>query len=193
MAYTVKTLTELHNSLADRHDSGITPTSSATLAYWTRLLNRAVAYCADKMRMVKSKDYTTSSGTIALDADFLTIAMVFEDELELIQVDQEYIPAQVAGTYWIEGNHFDGFTLNTTEDKTYTVVYSFRPEDMVNGTDKCIIPDPEAVVARAYGMLRRAETDPLEDADSALQECDDRLSEVQSAQNTNENFIGFRW
>jgi hypothetical protein len=48
-------------------------------------------------------------------------------------------------------------------------------------------------VAYAYGMLRKSETDPIEDADSALQECDSRLLEIQSAQNLNNNFTGFTW
>lgn len=192
MPYVKKTLGDLKQSLADRHDSGVLPTSSVTLAYWTRLLNRGLAYCSDKLRLMKSTSLTTSSGTIALPDDFLTISRVYDaSENELAQVDQDDIPMQVAGTFWVTGNHFDDFNLNTTEDKTYTVEYTFRPAEMVNNTDECIIPDPEAVVAYAYGMLRKSETDPIEDADDALRECDSRLMEMQSASNINNNFTGF--
>ena len=191
MSYSKKTLSYLKQSLADRHDSGTLPTSSTTLSYWTRLLNRGLVYCSDKLRLVKQTSLTTSSGTIALPDDFLTIARVFDGTTELAHVDQEDVPAHVAGTFWITGNHFDGFSLNTTEDKTYTVKYSFRPSEMSSDSDVCVIPDPEAVVAFAYGTLRRSETDPLEDADAAFDECDERLTEIQSALNINENFTGF--
>jgi hypothetical protein len=190
--YTKKTLADLEQSLADRHDSGILPTSSTTLSFWMRLLNRGQAYCMDRLRLLKSTTLTTVSGTIALPDDFITISRVYDSSNnELAQVDQDDIPCHVAGTFWITGNHFDDFKLNTTEDKAYTVEYTFRPAEMVNNTDECIIPDPEAVVAYAYGMLRKSETDPIEDADKSLQECDSRLVELQSASNVNNNFTGF--
>jgi hypothetical protein len=179
--------------LADRHDSGVLPTSSATLTFWTRLLNRGIEYCADRLRPEKSKDYTTSSGTIALDDDFLIVNNVYNGDVLMYQVDKDRKEDQISGTYWITGNHTDGFSLNTYSDDTYTVYYSFRPSPLVNDSDVCIIPDPEAVVAYAYGMLRKSETDPIEDADAALQECDSRLLEVQSANNINSNFTGFTW
>jgi|WetSurMetagenome_2_1015567.scaffolds.fasta_scaffold162069_2 hypothetical protein len=192
MPYAKKTLTDLKQSIADRHDSGILPTSSVTLAFWTRLLNRGQAYCADKLRLLKSTTLTTSSGSVSMPDDFLTISRVYDSsENELAQVDQEDLACQVAGTFWITGNHFDDFKLNTTEDKAYTVEYTFRPAEMVNNTDECIIPDPESVVSFAYAMLRKSETDPIGDADAALQECDSRLNEMQSAYNINSNFTGF--
>lgn len=193
MTYTQATLATLKQSLADRHDSGVLPTSSATLTFWTRLLNRGIEYCADRLRLEKSKDYTTSGGTIALDDDFLIVNKVYKGDVLQYQVDKDTKEHQVEGTFWITGNHTDGFSLNTYEDDTYTVYYSFRPSPLVNDSDVCIIPDPEAVVAYAYGMLRKSETDPIEDADAALQECDSRLLEVQSANNINSNFTGFTW
>jgi hypothetical protein len=111
----------------------------------------------------------------------------------MYQVDKDRKEDQISGTYWITGNHTDGFSLNTYEDDTYIVYYSFKPSPLSGDSDVCIIPDPEAVVAYAYGMLRKSETDPIEDADSALQECDSRLLEIQSAQNLNNNFTGFTW
>ncbi len=102
--------------------------------------------------------------------------------------DENY---QERSVYWISGNHTDGFTLNTKTDDTFTVYYAFRPEDMDTDADICVIPDPEAVVAHAYAFLRKSETDPLEDADKSLQECDSRLAEIISAKRINENFGGF--
>ena len=193
MTYAKATLATLKQSLADRHDGGVLPTSSAILTFWTRLINRGVEYCADRLRLEKSKDYTTSGGTVALDSDFLIVNNVYKGDVLMYQVDKDRKEDQISGTYWITGNQTDGFYLNTPADADYTVYYSFKPSPLVNDSDVCIIPDPEAVVAYAYGMLRKSETDPIEDADSALQECDSRLLELQSANTINNNFTGFTW
>ena len=193
MTYAKATLATLKQSLADRHDGGVLPTSSAILTFWTRLINRGVEYCADRLRLEKSKDYTTSGGTVALDSDFLIVNNVYNGDVLMYQVDKDRKEDQISGTYWITGNQTDGFYLNTPADADYTVYYSFKPSPLVNDSDVCIIPDPEAVVAYAYGMLRKSETDPIEDADSALQECDSRLLELQSANTINNNFTGFTW
>jgi hypothetical protein len=192
MPYAKKTLADLKQSLADRHDSGTLPTASATLSFWVRLLNRGVNYCADKLRLEKKKDYTTASGTIVLDDDFLVVNSVFLDDSAYAQVDANDKEQQSGTVYWITGNHVDGFYLNTPTDDTFTVYYSFKPVEMAADVDECIIPDPEAVVAYAYSFLRRSETDPIGDAEQALQECDARLSELQDAKGINENFTGFR-
>lgn len=193
MTYAKKTLSDLKQSLADRHDSGTLPTDTPTLTFWTRLLNRGVAYCVDRLRLVKSTSLTTSSGTIALPDDFIIIDQVLNDEdAPLSQIDQTDSKLLDGGLYfWITGNHDTGFYLNTYDDDTYTVYYSYRPADMSNDSDECVIPDPEAVVAYAYAYLRKSETDPIGDADSALQECDNRLAELQSANTINNNFTGF--
>ena len=192
MPYTKKTLADLKQSLADRHDAGVLPTSSVTLSYWTRMLNRGIAYCTDKLRLMKSTSLTTSSGTIALPDDFLVINRVFDAQNnELSQVAQDDNAMQTGWVYWISGNHTDGFALNTPTDATYTVEYSFKPAELSSDNDVCIIPDPEAVVAYAYAFLRRAETDPIGDADKALQECDSRLVEIQDTYSINNNFQGF--
>lgn len=192
MAYTKKTLLDLKQSLADRHDSGVLPTASDTLTYWTRLLNRGQAYCADKLRMTKEATLTTSSGTIALPDDFILVDGVFNGTQEYSQIPQTDVLSQSTPLiYWITGNHTDGFYLNSPADEELTVKYAFRPAEMVNNTDVCIIPDPEAVVAYAYAMLRKSETDPIGDAEAALQECDARLSEIQDAHTINSAFNGF--
>lgn len=190
MPFSKKTLTDLLQSLADRHESnGTVPASSATIAFWTRLLNKGVAYCADKLRLTKSTSLTTVSGVIALPDDFLVRDSVFKGDIELTQVDAN--PANVGLCYWITGNQTDGFVLNTTEDETYTVNYAFKPADLVNGTDKCIIPDPEAVVAYAYSKIRKAESDPFEDADEAMTEVDIRIKEMISQFAVNTNSVSF--
>ena len=191
MAYAKKTLANLQQSLADRHDSGVLPTSSVTLAYWTRLLNRGLAYCADKLKLETSDTITIASGTGALPDDFISINRVFSGDQEYTQISKDDVENQTGYTYWITGSHFGGFYLNTETDGDYTVYYAYRPAEMVNTTDVCVIPDPEAVSAFAYGMLRKSETDPIEDADASLQECEDRLNSLIMAQNINDKLEGF--
>jgi hypothetical protein len=193
MVFVPKTLGDLKQSLADRHNSGVLPTASATLAFWTRLFNKGQAYCADKLQLEKTTTLTTSSGLIALPDDFMTVISVYYSGTtnELGQVYQSDVAEQVVGTYWITGNRTDGFKLNAKEDKAFDVKYTFKPAEMTTDADKCIIPDPEAVVAYAYSFLRKSETDPIGDADKALQECDSRLTEILSQDNTNNNFSSF--
>lgn len=94
--------------------------------------------------------------------------------------------------YWITGNHFDGWSLNTNDDEAYTVWYVFKPAEMSATSDLCIIPDPVAVVCYAYAKLRMAQTDPLEDADKEMGECNRRLDEVISANSVNEGGQSFK-
>lgn len=190
--YTKATFLDLKQGIADRHDSGVLPTASATLTFWGRLINKGVRYCSDRLRLTKEATLTTSSGTIALPDDFIVIDKVFEGTTEYSQISETEIGGQsLAYVFWITGNHTDGYFLNTTDDVTLTVKYSFRPAELVNNIDVCVIPDPEAVVAYAYGMLRKSETDPIEDADAALDECDSRLAEIQDVKNINDAFQGF--
>ena len=192
--YIKKTLTGCLQALADRHESsGVIPASSAVTSLWTRLLNRGVNYCADKLRLTKSTTLTTTSGSVAFPVDFLVRDSVFVDSQEYLQVDPSDETQHVGLTYWITGNQTDGFTLNVPTDNTFTVSYSFKPTEMVSGTDVCVIPDIEAPVSFAYSLLRKKESDPFEDADKALQECDSRLKELQSQVAINSNSIGFTW
>ena len=195
MVFVKKTLTDCLQSIADRHESsGTLPTSSATLTYWTRLLNKGVNYCADKLRLEKSGSSTVASGTVALPDDFLIMNKVFDaSNNEWAMVDPDDVPNQAGNAYWVTGNQMDGFYLNTNTDGIYTIKYAFKPTEMVNGTDKCVIPDLEAPVAYAYAMIRKGESDPFEDADKALAECDSRLAEMLSAYSINSNFQGFSW
>lgn len=191
MAYAKSDLGDLKQSLADRHDSGVLPTDSATLTYWGRILNKGQAYCADRLNLNKETTLTTSGGTIALPDDFKSINKVYLDSTPFAQVREDEIYKQSGDVFWITGNHDTGFSLNTPSDDEYTVEYYYHPADMATDSAECIIPDPEAVVAYAYSMLRKAETDPIGDADKAMQECDARLASVANDHMANNNFTGF--
>lgn len=194
MAYALKTMTDLRQSLADKHDSGVLPTDATTLAYWLRLLNAGQSYCSDKLRLVKSTSLTTVSGTIALPIDFIIVnKVVNESGVEIKQISKDSSVNASGLVYWIKGNQTDGFTLNmpTANDGAYTVWYSYRPAEMSATTDVCVIPDPEAVVYYAYSKLRMAETDPLGDADKSMGECDRRLDEILDQDQLNDQPLGF--
>lgn len=194
MAFTPTTLAQLKQSLADRHDAGDLPTDSATLSYWVRILNRAKDYCADRLQLTKSASITTTSGSVVLADDFLSdVALVDSNDVTWNLIPKEQSDGAQAYSYWITGDQDSRFTLNinTDSDQTFTHYYAFRPGDMSADADECIIPDGEALVARAYAMLRMAEFDPAEDADKSLAECERRLNEIISQRNTNDGFQGF--
>lgn len=189
MAFTIKTLLDCKQSLADRHEAGTLPTDSATLSYWIRLLNRAKDYCADRIQMTKSTSLTTVSGVIALPDDFIVLNVVADsggNPWEIITKEKAGLAS--GNMVWVTGDQDNRFSLNipSGSDQTFTVYYTYRPADMSADADECVIPDSEAVVARAYGMLRMAEFDPAEDADKSLFECDRRLDEIISQRNIND-------
>ena len=191
-AYTKPTLSTLKLSLADRHDGGDIPTDSSTLALWVRLFNRGVEYCIGKLGITKSTSLTTSSGSIALPDDFISIQRVVDsNDSQLTLIAKENSANASGNVYWITGNFVDGFKLNTTDDATYTVYYNYRPAPMSSDSDVCPFPDEEAIVSYAYGMLRKSESDPFEDAGQALGEVEARLREIASDYNTNEKPLGF--
>lgn len=194
MAFTPTTLAQLKQSLADRHDAGDLPTDTSTLSYWTRLLNRAKDYCADRLQLSKSVSLTTTSGSVVLADDFLAdVALVDSNDVVWTLIPKEQSGGASAYSYWITGDQDSRFTLNILPeyDQTFTFYYTYRPGDMSLDADECVIPDGEAVVSRAYAMLRMAEFDPAEDADKSLAECERRLNEVISQRNTNDGFQGF--
>jgi len=191
MAYTRHTLADCKQSLSDRHDNGTVPTNSTILARYVRLLNRGVEYCADRMRLSKPYTITIASGVGNLPDDFIIANSVYNGTTEYLQVDQEYVPAHQGAVFWITGNQTSGFVLNVPADGSYTVNYSFRPAPLSNDSDVCLIPDIEAPVSFAYAYLRKGESDPFEDADKALQECDARIKEMNSQISINSDSIGF--
>jgi len=193
MAFTVTTLLNLKQSMSDRHDSGTLPTDSATLAYWIRLLNRAKDYCADRLKLTKSTSLTTVSGSIVLPDDFVLINQVVDSgDNQWTLVSKEDSESASGQYYWVTGDQDGRFYLKTPSDATFTVYYTYRPGDMIADADECVIPDGEAVVARAYAMLRMAEFDPAEDADKAMGECEYRLDEIIYQRNLNDGGTNFK-
>lgn len=192
MAYAPKTLSDMKQSLADRHDNGTVPTNSTILARYVRLLNRGVEYCADKLRITKETTVTVTSGVGDLPVDFIVANNVFDSSgNEYFPIGQEQVAYRLGLRYWITGNQTDGFVLNTPTDGVFTVQYAFRPAPLVDNADICLIPDIEAPVAYAYAMLRKGESDPFEDSELSLQECDDRIAEMASSYASNQNVTGF--
>lgn len=182
MAFTKADLADLKQSLADRHDSGVLPTDSTTLAYWIRILNRGKDYCVDKLQISPSAaSVTTTSGTATLSDVFIFPSAVFTSgNVEVPQIKEEESEGRSDLCYWIAGDWKAGFTFNVPSgyDDTYSVHRAAKYEDMSADADICPVSDPEAVVAYAYSMLRKAETDPLDDADAAMAECERRIDEM---------------
>ncbi len=192
MPYTKKTLADCQQSLSDRHDNGVVPANSTILARYTRLINRGIEYCADKMRFDKETTVTVTSGVGDMPDDFIMVNAVFDSsDNEYFKIGSDDVISRVGRSYWITGNQVDGYVLNTPTDDIFTVQYAFRSAPLVNTTDVCIIPDIEAVTAYAYAMLRKSESDPFEDAESSLQECDSRIAEMTSAKSNNDDALGF--
>jgi len=179
MSYSKTTYNDLKLSLAYRYGETAVPSSGdSNRNFW---LNKAVQYMADKLGLKKSTSITVSSGEGTLPDDFKIPLLVIDSNdvvYKHINPQDNIIYDSNDVVYWITGNHKDGYTLNTNSDDTFTVWYQFFPDDMSSASDICIIPDGEAVVAYAYGMLRKSETDPLGDATSALSEAESRLAKM---------------
>lgn len=191
-AYSKPLLSTLKQSLADRHENGDLPTDSATLTLWTRLFNRGVEYCINKLGITKSTTLTTSSGTIALPTDFITIERVLDSSgNEQLQIPEDKSSGASGAIFWISGDFASGFYLNSPNDKAYTVYYQYHPVPMSSDVDVCPFPDEEAIVAYAYAALRQSESDPFEDSGRSFAECDARLREISSQYNINETPIKF--
>lgn len=194
MAYTLKTLADMQQALADKISAGTVPASSTTLAYWTRMLNQGMAYCSDKLRLEKSASISISSGTYTTSDDFILVnRLVNSGGIEMTQISKSQSVGMGGLCFWVTGNQTDGFVINmpTGNDGTYTLYYSYRPAEMTATTDVCVIPDPLAVVCYAYSKLRMAQTDPLEDADKEMGECERRLNEIIDQQQLNDQPLGF--
>jgi len=195
MAYAKPTLAELKQSLSDRHDSGDLPTDSATLSLWIRLFNRAAEYCISRLGITKRTTLTTSSGTIALPDDFVAIDKVLDADknvYSMINYDDKESATTGNQVFWISGDFASGFYLNSPDDEALTVYYAYRPSPLVNDTDVCAFPDEEALVAYAYGTLRKSESDPFDDAGNAMAEVEVRLQEIASQYNQNEEGLAVK-
>lgn len=193
MSFSKTTFNDLKLSLAYRYGETAVPSSGdSNRNFW---LNKAVQYIADKLGLKKSDSITVSSGTGTLPTDFKVPLIVIDSNdvvFKRINAQDKDIYDSNDVVYWITGNYKDGYTLNTNSDDTFTVWYQFFPDDMSNSSDVCIIPDGEAVVAYAYGMLRKSETDPLGDATSALSEAEARLGKMIYNENARGQSLRFK-
>jgi len=192
MAYAKATLQDLLQSIADQHDGGNLTTNTGTLGYWTRLLNRAQEYAAGELEVVKKEQVTVASGIYSLGANFRYFDRITTTSgvpLNLISQDQS---VGMSGLYyWITGNFFDGYVLNVPVDGDYILFYPYRVSPMSATTDVCIIPEPEAVWARAYADIRLAETDPLEDAQQFLERSQFLIERMKSDKQKNDQELAF--
>lgn len=193
MSYSKTTFSNLQLSLAYRYGENAIPSSgTSNRNFW---LNKAVQYMTDKLGLKKSATVTVSSGTGSLPTDYKDpVQVINSNDVEYKRVNQElYNDYSSSDTvYCITGNHKDGWTLKVPSDGDYTVYYHFFPEDMSDDSDICIIPDGEAVVAYAYAMLRKSETDPLGDAGDALAEAEQRLTDMIYNQQRQDRPLKFR-
>lgn len=189
----MNTLSNLLQFLADKHASGVIPTESQTISFWTRLLNEGQEYCADRLQIEKQDDITTSSYEVALPSDFLSIISLVRKESgeQLKLINASHSENAPAGFFWITGDDVTGRTLHTPSDETFTIHYVINATPMVNNTDVCIIPDPYAVVCYAYAKLRQSETDPIGDAGAHLAECERRLDKIIDQRVANSGGYGF--
>ena len=198
MAYAKAQFEDLQLSLAYRYGESAVPSGGVdNRNYW---LNRGVNYVLDKLKPTQVDTITIASGICDLSStgsgstkDFRSFVKLLDANNHSISlVSQEDYAHETGNVCSITGNHSSGFTLKVKTDGAYTLWYRFYPSDMVNATDECIVSDPEAVVAYAYAQLRRSETDPLEDADRNMQECDDRIVNMSEEIARNEGTLSFK-
>ncbi len=192
-AYAKQTFQNLQLSLAYRYGESAIPSSgTANRNFW---LNRGQDYCVDRIGMKKQASITVSSGTASLPTDFkFPISLLDSDNVIYSQINEEQYSYYSSShtVFTITGNHSSGFTLKASNDGTFTLTYYFHPSPMSSNSDVCIVPDGEAVVAYAYGMLRKSETDPLGDAGPSLSEAEERIKQMQINQSGNEEQLRFR-
>lgn len=198
MAYSKPTFNTILLSLSYRYGETSVPTSGIdNRKYW---INRGIEYCMEQLDMKKSASVTVASGTVDLNVTTADAAPDFKSIVDLrdsgnnkyILVSMEEYPAVSGNYYCLTGNQTSGYTLNVKNDGDYTLWYRYYTDPLVNTTDECIIPDPEAVAAYAYAQIRMSETDPLEDADKNMQECRDRIAAMAENQNRNEGDLHFK-
>ena len=185
--FTKNTFSDCKTSLAYRYGETSAPSSGDANRNWW--INRAVQYIAPRLNLRKSVTLTVSGGVTDLPDDFIQVYdeySVTKDGAVVGIIASDQADLFSGSVFWITGNQKDGYVFNAKEDGDYTVWYTFRPENMVANDDVCIIPDIEAVVSYAYGMLRKSETDPLGDASASLDETERRIAQMNSDHKNNQ-------
>lgn len=187
--YTRPTFLDCKLSLAYRYGELAVPQSGdSNRNHW---INKSVEYFCQHL-FSKKETAVVADGTVDLPDDFRNIKdrIIYdadENPYKQISEDDQFKYGGQGYVFWISGNPSDGYVLNTFTDGTFTYFYRFFPVPMSGNTDTCIIPDVEAVSAYAYAYLRKSETDPLGDADKALNEAETRLRDMIHDKTQNEN------
>lgn len=189
MAYTKKKLSDCIQLLADLHDAGKVPTGTTQKSLWIRHINAGINYCASRIGVKTSGNFTTVSGSVALPDSFVSVDMVFlSSGIELKKLAHKEAIGVTGNYYYISGDYFNGYNLVilTGTDDTITMFYKFRVEEISADSDICKIPDFEAPVFYAYSRLRDSETDPIEDSKKYMGLCEDRIKQMKSDKEENE-------
>ena len=181
MTYAKPTFGDMQLSLAYRYGETAIPSSgTANRNYW---INRGVHYVLDKIKPLKSVSVVVSGGEYNLSA---TIDFKSADKL-LDSQSNEYSGVAPDKYAQVEGNWYtiDNGILKAKSNDTFTMWYRYFPDTLTTTADVCPFTDSEAPVAYAYAMLRKSETDPLEDADKNMTECEERIKLMQINENEN--------
>lgn len=198
MSYAKSTFNDILLSMSYRYGETSVPSSGIdNRKYW---INRGIEFCVEQMDMQKSVSVVVTSGVADLNVSTANPAPDFKSVVELRDSsDQKYTRVRsdeyakrIGNVYCITGNHADGFVLNAKNDDTFTLHYRFYTTPLLNLTDVCIIPDPEAVAAYAYAQIRMSETDPLEDAQKNMDECKERIASMSENISRNEGDLTFK-
>lgn len=198
MAYSKHTFNDILLSISYRYgETGVPSTGIDNRKYWA---NRGVEYIQDQLQLKKGVSVTVSSGSVVLNSTTADPAYDFKSFDQLLDssglpytiVDKDEYEALTGRVCCITGTHDTGYTLYAKADGTYTLYYQFYISPMVNTTDICPIPDPEAVAAYAYSQLRKAQADPLEDAEKNMEECDNRIKMMAEDISRNEGDLTFK-
>lgn len=199
MAYAKSTFNDILQALSYRYGETVVPTSGIdNRKYW---VNRGIEFCIEELNMQKSASVVVASGVCPLNVattdpvpDFKSVVVLRDSSnqppYKLCRPDEYAI--KVGNYYAITGNHSDGFVLNAKHDGVFELHYYFYTSPLSATTDVSVIPDPEAVAAYAYAMLRKSETDPLEDADKNMEECRERIGKMAENIARNEGDLTFK-
>jgi len=193
MAYTKSTFGDIQLSVAYRYGETALPDSGDdNRKFW---INKGIEYCINQMKLRKTTNVVVASGEVALDDDFKVFTELRNSGNAPIALTPEkdynaYSDSMLVCA--VTGNYSIGHTLKVKVDGTYALTYEFFPAKMVDLTDICVIPDMEAVAAYAYAMLRKSETDPLEDAEINIREADNRIAEMNRDLGVNDGDLRFK-
>jgi hypothetical protein len=199
MAYSKATFNDILLSLSYRYGEASVPAAGIdNRKYW---VNRGIEFIVDKLQLNKSVSVTVASGVCNLSVtpssdpapDFKSFDKLLDSTgLEVPMVSKSDYTLMGGQVCCITGDHATGYVLNVKTDGTYTLYYQYYISPLVSTTDICPISDPEAVAAYAYAQIRLSETDPLEDANTNMQECLNRIDAMAEDISRSEGPLTFK-